>query len=168
MLPSFRFGSPNVCAYCGDIPIGIDHVFCIASQTNRRRKGRMINGFGPTTYSCIYCNSTLGDKRFDFFHDRCFYVHDRLLYKTGEVLWTDKEISELDYSLQRYVQRKQDRRKWFNWRVNWYDTRDFMLNLESLLWEPTLDKTSPKFHEEIFNYFNQTMLMVKMIYENKK
>lgn len=166
-LPYFKFGTPTACTYCGDTPDGIDHVICIASQTNLR-KGKVATGFGPTTYSCAGCNTViLGAKSFGSFFERCAYVSMRLNRKADPVYWSEQQLSELNYNLRTFIENENRRRLWYRFRADWFQGRDFYLGLESLRWQESLDRTSPKFSTELWDYFKTTVDAVRR-YQDKE
>ena len=156
-LPYFKFGTSTACTYCGDVPDGIDHVICIASQTNLR-KHKIARGFGPVTYSCAGCNSAiLGAKTFSSFMERCEYVSVRLNRKADPVNWTQAQLSELDHGLRTYVERDIKRRLWYRFRSDWFQSRDFFLGLEGLQWQSSLDPGAPNFSSELYEYFRSSL-----------
>ncbi len=162
-LPYFKFGSPTLCTYCGDIPSGKDHIFAVSSQASTRSKSDKVC-YGPTTPACATCNSAiLGNKGFDSFWDRCSYVALRLEKRAKPIEWSKDQIGELDYKLRMFVEKEQNKRQWWRWRADWFQSRDFVLNLESLISEPCLDPMSPKFSSELFRYFDSTIRFIKAV-----
>ncbi len=156
-IPHFKFGTPTACTYCGDVPDGIDHVICIASQTNLR-KGKMLTGFGPTTFTCHGCNTAiLGAKSFGSFMERCDYVSKKLNRKADPVNWSQAQLAELDYGLRTFIERDMRRRLWYRLRSDWFQGRDFFLGVSLLQFEPSLDPSSPKFSSELYSYFKSTI-----------
>jgi hypothetical protein len=156
-LPYFKFGTSSACTYCGDTPDGLDHVICIASQTINK-KARNITGFGPVTYCCSSCNSIiLNGRRFGSFMERCEYVSRRLNKKADPVNWSKEQLMELDHGLRTYIERDIQRRLWYRFRSDWFQSRDFFLGLESLQWQKSLDPSGPYFSAEIYEYFKSSI-----------
>jgi len=162
-IPHFRFGSSTVCTYCGDVPTGYDHVLAVAAQTISR-KGHCRTGYGPTTHSCSSCNSEiLGSKGFDSFFLRCQHVSNRIARKAKPVEWSNAQLRELDHNLRSFIETENNRRLWWRYRADWFQGRDWVLNLESLLHEPCFDPMSPKFCDELFRYFDSTIRFVRIL-----
>lgn len=156
-LPDFNFGNRRICTYCGDPPSGIDHCMSpVAAEATQKRRNTK-RGYGPTTPACSWCNSTLSSRRFDSFYRRCEFIHERLERLATPILWSKHEIRNLDYSLQRYVQRCQDRLKWLRHRADWFLGREFAINVDALTWIPALQAHHPKFNSEAFAYFASTI-----------
>lgn len=166
MLPNFTFGNPNLCTYCGDDAQSIDHVIAVAYQKSQNRFNTDKLKYGPITYCCSSCNSFLGSSFFDSFELRCRYVSGKLNERAFAVLWTEAEIKKLDYSLADYIQREKNKRLWYRFRSDWFQSREFLLNLEELKWQPILDKTSPKYNEQLFNYFQTTLSFLNLLYKS--
>lgn len=165
-LPHFRFGSPTVCAYCGDVPCGIDHVMVVASQAFVRKQADRTS-YGPTTFSCASCNSQiLGSRGFDSFLSRCEFVSEKLSRKAKPVKWSERELSKLDYHLRVYIEQENAKRLWWRQRQDWFQSRDWLLNLEPLTFQKCFDPTSPKFSAELFSYFKSTLEFLRYLKPN--
>jgi hypothetical protein len=82
--------------------------------------------------------------------------------KAKPILWTSEQLRELAYGLRTYVERDQARRLWFRHRADWFGSYEYYLNLESLLFEPALDRFSTKYSEELTQYFDTTLIMIKL------
>lgn len=89
---------------------------------------------GPTTWSCQHCNSKLNDRVFDTFRDRCEWVRNQLERKAKPVLWHEWEYEKVDYTVRTFVIAEQNKRKWWRFRADFYQSREYYLNLESLQW----------------------------------
>jgi hypothetical protein len=160
-LPYFRFGSATACTYCGDTPEGMDHVICVAAQTISRKKSNRTL-YGPVAYSCSGCNSTILNSRgFGSFMERCEYVSKRLSKKADPVYWSQRELGQLDYSLRTFIENENRRRLWYRYRSDWFQSRDFFMNIEPLLWQDCLDPTHPKFNQELYQYFITSIKCIK-------
>jgi hypothetical protein len=166
-LPSFCFGNDSTCTYCGDVASSMDHCIPVLSQSTFR-KGKMPT-YGPRTPSCQACNGILGSKYFDTFLERCQYVSDGWKSRVKPVIWTNKEINELQGQLRSFVSQDVQRRLHVFNRSDWMDTRDFWLNLESLTWVQQLKQGDVRFHKGLFDYFRSTIAMAELVYsENWK
>jgi hypothetical protein len=157
-LPYFKFGSSTTCTYCGEDAESIDHVFCVCSQTMKRKNSDK-TAYGPTTHACLDCNNKLGSRQFDSFLERCQFVSDRLAKKARPIMWTQGELNTLAYSLKDYVSREMKKRLYYRFRADWFQSRDFVLNLEVIRFELCLDETSPQYNEQMFRYFQSTISM---------
>lgn len=164
MLPFFIIGCKKLCTYCGDPTTGFDHVFPISGQTLEDKPKERLTRFGPIAHCCQSCNSLIGSKGFETFQDRCSYVAEKLNTRTLAVTWTKTEMKALDYKLQKYVEHEQARRLWMRFRSDWFQSRDYLLNLESLIWEPCLVKTGKRFNQQMHDYFDTTLIWVKGMY----
>ena len=162
MLPSFKFGSATVCTYCGDTPDAYDHVFCVAGKTINR-KGNCREGFGPLTRCCHKCNSALSSKVFNSFYERCAYISAYYNKKAKPVEWSEAQLMELDYKLREHIIKENNKRMWYRWRSDWFQGREFVLNLEPMVLIPELDRSSPKYNEELWAYFKSTISLIKAI-----
>jgi len=160
-LPTFRFGSPSFCVYCGDIPDTDDHVIAVSNQTNYRQKGKV--SYGPVAPACRKCNCNILNSRFfDSFYDRCEYVSRRLKKLALPVNWSDGDLQELSGTLKMFVENETHKRIWWTERSDWFQSRDWVLNLESLIYRPEFDTGNPCFHEGLFNYFNSTLNFLRI------
>lgn len=161
-LPSFFFGGQTVCTYCGDYADTRDHIVPVDYSAVTR-----VGYHGPRTYACRSCNSALGSKYFETFWDRCVAASKTLDRRSAPVLWSQKQIKTLDYSLQRHVQYNRDHSLWLRSRADWFESRDFLLNIEQLPWQPCFDTFSPKYHEQLHSYFATTLLRIRELYHSK-
>lgn len=109
-LPSFRFGNPTHCTYCGDPPSGRDHIIPVVYQRDHDRQRFAANG--PWTYSCSECNHRLASKLYDSFKERCEAIRDKLDIAAAPIIWGNQELKELDYGLRRMIKARQDRNRW--------------------------------------------------------
>lgn len=141
-LPVFKFGTPKYCTYCGDYANEQDHVIAVSYQHNnasvmgaRTRTDRQGRSSGPTCYCCTECNRHLSNRWFDTFKERCEWAKQRLENKVKPILWRNSELEELDYKLRHMVETAIKRRQWQRMRADYYQSRDFFLGLESLVWE---------------------------------
>lgn len=160
MIPHFDFGSPTTCTYCGDDANATDHVIAVSYQKSGRRKPSDRHGYGPVTYCCISCNSILSNKWFNGFEERCRHVSTSLNRHATAVQWTNKEIAKVDYSLQGYLEHERNKRLWYRYRADWFQSKDFFLNIEQLRYEPALDRFSPVYNEALADYFRSTLAFI--------
>lgn len=149
-LPTFYFGNRNVCTYCGEVPSTEDHVIARSYQTDRRRN--TTNPMGPMTYSCTKCNGYLLSKYFDSFLERCACVHSKLTKKAKPILWTKAQLKCLDPSLQQYIAHDSAKRLLLRMRADWFESIDFLLNIEQITWLPEI-----RGNGFLFEYFRSTL-----------
>jgi len=161
--PFFVIGCSKLCTYCGDPATQLDHVIPVAFQTCLIKPKRRSTAFGPVAHCCASCNSILASRVFDTFHDRCREVSHKLNERTKAVEWSKEEMEKLDGSLKGYIEREQARRLWMRYRTDWFESRDYLLNIEPITWEACLDKESKLFHQELFNYFEMTLIWLKTL-----
>lgn len=133
ILPSFHFGSPNFCTYCGDDANQRDHIIAVSYQTLAKK--HRFSGTGPWCWSCGTCNRWLSNRYFDGFKERCEFIHWRLETKAKPLEWTQAQLERIDYTVRSYVKADMEKRQWWRQRADFYQSRDFYLNLESLVWE---------------------------------
>ena len=119
--------------------------------------------FGPIAYCCLSCNSILSNKVFDNFQDRCAEVSNSLNEKTKAVIWSKEEMRKLDVSLKRFVEQDQAKRLWMRYRSDWYQSREYLLNIEPILWEGCFDRLDTQYNEFLFNYFESTFIWIKTL-----
>ncbi len=93
--------------------------------------------------------------------ERCQFVAEQLSRKALPVYWSNEELSKLGYSLKTYIQAETKRRLWYRFRADWFQGRDFMMNLQALEWQPHLDKTNPRFSEELHRFFESTVQAIR-------
>lgn len=157
MKRQFKFGRQGLCTYCGDVGDSFDHCMIpVSSRINNRRKGRYHTGVGPMTFACRECNGHLSDRRFMTFWDRCTFAQCRLEKLAKPINWTNAEIQALDASLQSIIARDVAKRKWLRYRADWFQSREFCLNAEALLWDLPED-------ERARAYFGTTILYIKEV-----
>lgn len=160
-IPHFKFGSSTSCTYCGDSPDTVDHIFAVSSQTMKRRHGNK-TCYGPITPCCSSCNVILSNRGFDTFLNRCEFVNKRLESKAKPIEWSKAQMQELDYTLRTFVEKDQAKRLWYRFRADWFKGRDWVLNLESLTYQPAFDVSATGFNQELFDYFESTISLVRM------
>lgn len=158
-LPCFMFGSPILCTYCGDPPTDREHVIPVCYQRSHRKQRLESNG--PLTWACGPCNCKLSDRWFESFDERCRWLRDKLSDKAKAVEWKESELRQLDHGLQGYVRRDRNRRIWQRNRADWYESRDYWLNIENLQW--ALDGFNPRNPSVKFlaDYFRCSLSNVK-------
>jgi hypothetical protein len=168
-LPYFEFGSSNLCTYCGDIAAARDHVIAVNSQITRNiLTSNRQKDFGPITFACISCNNSLSDKSFKTFWDRCLFISNKFSAKARPIRWSLNEIKRLDWSLQTYIEHKRNLNLWYRFRGDWFQSKEFLLNIENLCWEDSLDRHSSKYNEELAHYFHSTINWIRMAAASKR
>lgn len=161
-LPSFSFGSPNCCAYCGNKADCRDHVIAVSYQSNSKK--HRFSGNGPWVWSCNDCNENLSNRYFDTFGDRCEWNQWRLTAKVKPVEWHTWELKPMDYNLRSHIRAEMEQRKQWQSRADFYGSREFYLNLESLIWEVAQlrDSLGAKF---LRAYFSDMLRAVADLYK---
>lgn len=132
-LPTFHFGSGNSCTYCGEPATSRDHVIAVSYQTIR--KGARFENNGPWCWSCSQCNSSLSNRYFDTFKDRCEWIHWRHEVQAKPINWHEWELKPIGHTLQSGIREEMQKRRRARCRADFYGSRDFYLNIESLTWE---------------------------------
>jgi hypothetical protein len=94
---------------------------------------------------------------FDTFSGRCQWLHGKIERKTRGPKWAEEEIRELKGSLRGHVFSKQIERKRNERRAGWFASHEYAKNIESLLYEPTLDPRSPKYRSGYHDFFRTTI-----------
>ncbi len=131
-LPVFTFGNKTTCTYCGDPATSRDHVIAVSSQHVSRQSAFTNNG--PITHACKDCNNSLSNRYFETFKNRCEFIQARLQKKCKPIMWHPWEFNYLDHSLRTHVSNETKKRKWIQFRADFYGSRDFLLNIEDILW----------------------------------
>lgn len=156
ILPVFSFGNPGSCTYCGDPADCRDHVIPVSAQNDKRdsRGNRVGSQYGPWCWSCSDCNRRLSSHRFTSFQQRCQWISDRLSIKALPVHWHLWELQKLDFGLRSYIVADRMRRLWFRSRSDYYQSREFYLGLEKLVFE--IGRLDPQVHSHRFikNFFS--------------
>lgn len=165
-LPVFSFGNAHVCAYCGDKEAtDRDHVVAVSFQHVHKECRYECNG--PWCWACRDCNRAIKNRYFDSFKDRCEWTHDRLAAKLQPIKWHKWELNELDKDFRGYIERDVHKRKRLWDRADFYQSRDFYLNLESLIWEVSQlsgNGTGSKF---LIGFFHSILYDIGNIYRPK-
>lgn len=155
-IPSFIFGSPENCTYCGETPNALDHVIPVSQYSVKKRKAGGKER-GVRTYACTQCNSILGDKYFDTFLERIMFVRGRLTEKAGrnsrKAAWDDDEILELSGSIRNYVASKQFKIRAMDRRTEWPLSFRFYQAIGNLDTVHALTPSHPKYQEWVHAYF---------------
>lgn len=165
ILPSFGFGDERDCAYCGDPATQRDHVIAVSYQTIQKRRAKMAVRFGPWCWACSDCNRHLSNRYFDSFKERCEWAHWRLAKKTKPIEWHQWELKNLDYTLRTYIRKQIAKRLWIQQRADWYETRDFYLNLENLIWKLQTMEDTGTGAKLLRSYFSSILTDISRIYE---
>ncbi len=93
--------------------------------------------------------------------ERCEYVSRMLNKKASPVYWSGAQLAQLDYNLRTYVENENRRRLWYRYRSDWFQSRDFFLNIEGIQWEKCFDPMEAKFSEELYTYFKSTIKAIQ-------
>lgn len=153
-LPLFRFGHKGICLYCGDPADTMDHVIPLAWSDGKRNNKRP--PFGPMCPACRDCNCHLSNRYFDSFEARCRWNRDRLEKKAKPILWHTSQIEALDYSLRSFVVHECLVRMWYRFRADWFESRDYLMAAEGLLWQDNLSD-----YPWLAEYFRSTIRDIK-------
>lgn len=159
ILPKFQFGNPNHCTYCGDTPSGMDHVIPVVYQHTQDQSRFESNG--PTTWACHSCNGQLSSNWFDDFDGRCRWITDRLDTTVKPIHWASYELTHLDYGLRKFIGSENARRRWQRARADWYESRDYWLNLENLQWKLAEFHPGNPGLKFLNGYFSKTLQLLK-------
>jgi hypothetical protein len=162
-LPVFEFGDRRRCTYCGDPATARDHVIAVSYQQQTRTKA--FSECGPWTWSCTECNTTLSNRWFDSFDERCRWVSWRLQKRVKPILWTEAQLARLDFKLQNHIRQQTAKAKWSRYRADFYESRDYYLNLESLTWELARRDTVTDARKFLAGYFRQTLIELAGLYK---
>lgn len=132
-------GMPYVCAYCGEPANTLDHVIPWSFLEFRERK-HAGKAPGLRVWSCSGCNGILGSKMFPSFLDRCSHVSCRLRKKYAKVIdtancWDESEINQMDGNLKKYIKNSLNLGKIMRQKAEWYESRGFWENYESMVQE---------------------------------
>lgn len=161
VLPTFWFGNKRICTYCGADAESRDHVIPWSFQKTTTRRG--LSASGPMTHCCKFCNSFLSNRFFSDFRTRCEFIQHYMNRMAKPIEWHEWQMRKLDYTLRSYVRSEQQLRLWYRLRADWYEGRGFLLNIESLLWEPHLKRGSALFHKPLYDYFWSTINMLELV-----
>ncbi len=153
----FVLGNRRYCVYCGDPADSRDHLIAVSYNRDSRDYAFQSRLLGPVVWSCRDCNLRLGNRWFDSFDDRCRYMRDLLHKKAKGIHWTQKQINALDISLRSYIQPRVNLSRWFRYRSEWYESSDYIHNIESLEWRVFSDEFSVR-------YFAPTIALIKLHY----
>ncbi len=159
-MKAFAFGNRQHCAYCGDPADSRDHVIAVSYNRDVWKRGKRHGvdpDLGPVTWACRDCNSRIYNRWFESFDARCRWIRDALNKEAKEILWTKSEIEKLDYTLRTYVQNRVDVLKWFRLRADWYESADYIRNVDSLEWQSSAD-------EDSIRYFAPTVTLIRIHY----
>jgi hypothetical protein len=162
--PRMVAGNPAWCAYCGAEAECRDHVlpfsWCgkVPSHiANERLK------VGPQVHACNRCNGALGSKMFNTFGLRALWLSNEYAAKSEKAgaEWTDAAIGRLDYPLASFVEMRRDIHRELRRRSNYFNSSEYLEAFEGLLYEPMLDRNHPKFREQYYGLFRNTIDEVK-------
>ena len=165
---NFIFGNCGTCTYCGsESDTSIDHVIPVNWFSKRGSRQSRQTGSGIRTWACQLCNSGLGDKYFNTFSDRTFFVERFLRRRYSKTLssedWEPSEIAELSGKLKSYVLKAQTELTLIRDMVEWRNSDRFYMNLEDLLYQPCLDPTDQKYSEVVAQFFEAELPMIRSL-----
>lgn len=160
-LPTFRIGQGKECVYCGDSPSGLDHIIPVSFQTLTRKPKNRRRDYGPLAFACFDCNQGFCERQFDTFDARCQFARDRIAKKAKPIHWTEAQLQELDYKLQTYARHSTQLYRWLRDRADWYESANYIRNLEALQWERALRQ-----HQFFAAYFAPTLALITEYYAN--
>lgn len=154
-VPSFLFGDPHICTYCGAPATCIDHAIPLASYSDLPR--RKLEMTGVRTYACHQCNGWLGAKVFPTFKERVEFVNGKLIAKaqkfSKDASWSDEEIAALDHTLRTYIASRQLQMRQADAQTTWQGSAGFWAVMSTLYRIPYLEKDDPKYVEWVADYF---------------
>lgn len=162
LLPNFSFGSPSCCTYCGCAATQKDHVIAVSYQSISKK--HRFSGTGPWCWACGNCNRSLSNRYFDSFKDRCEWVQWLYESKAKPIEWHIWELGPLDHNLRSHIRAEMERRKQFRGKADFYGSRDFYLNLESLIWEVSQLRNSGIGAKFLASYFSSILRDISEIY----
>lgn len=110
----------------------------------------------------------LSDRWFESFDGRCQWVRDQINRRTKPILWASYELAQLDHKLRDFIKKETAKRRWMRLRADWYGSRDYLQNVESISWEPCLNPYSTKSNAFLLFYFHNTLQLIKLLYESKR
>ena len=100
------------CFYCGDPAEGLDHVPPISLIDAMPYKKRKQDRIPAVTVACCQeCNSALSNRRLTTVDDRLMFLESYYdaKFKQQNAMWTEEEINELGFSLQKSVRARQEK-----------------------------------------------------------
>lgn len=165
-LPVFTFGNTARCTYCGDPAVERDHVIPVSYQSVHEKN--RTSGNGPLTWACSDCNQALSNRYFDTFLARCEWAKWRLECKVKPIEWHNREIRELDHSLRDFVRTEAKKRLWMRNRADFFESRDFILNIENLAWEMQCRRPDTIGTTFLFSYFSSTLRLIAELYKPRR
>ncbi len=121
------------------------------------------------TTACRPCNIKLNNKYFETFLDRCQFAKDDLERRVQPILWTQSQLERLDYTLRTMVENSIKRAIWWRLRADWYQSREFWLNIEPLLWQECLSADYANHNPAMSRYFHSARRMIQeVIYRGRR
>lgn len=102
----------------------------------------------------------LGSRGFNSFAERGLWVSNNysdLAERFGNGRWTEEELAQLDWGLQNMIRRNHTIGKVFRTYAGWFNSSDYLDNLENVLYEAQLDKSHVKFREHYYRFFKTTI-----------
>jgi hypothetical protein len=157
-VPSFIFGDPEICMYCGAMSEDIDHVFPVGKRAFNSQELEIKPFNGVRTYSCVSCMKALGNHTFKTFAKRLKFVlkfNREQSKKFGrKASWSDREINALDYTLQTYVRSKQNEMRALDAKVTWMSSLPFRIAIRNLSRVRELDRADMRYREWLADYFS--------------
>jgi hypothetical protein len=106
----------------------------------------------------------LGWRMFESFDERCLWVSNRyaaLAEKYGSA-WKLSQLKQFDYILRKFIEQKIRNGKLLQRASDWFNSAEYIDNLESLLYEPRLEIGSLKYHDVYYLYFKPTLDAIRL------
>lgn len=135
------------CFYCGDPAEGLDHVPPISMidtmPYEKRKKDRIP---AVTVACCSECNSALSSRRLSTVDDRLMFLESYYdaKFKKQNAMWSEEEISELGFSLQKTVRAKQEKLQRYIHKIRGIQRRHTMVETHPTFEEQPTEEESLK------------------------
>lgn len=136
----------------------------VLATTTQRKQHR---SYGPWCWACHDCNTKISSRYFDTFKARCEWQRDRLNRKALAITWHQEEIEGLNYELRTYVAKEVARLKWLRYRADWFQSREYYLGLESLIWKVREIKPVSAGNCFVLSFFAETLSDLAQLYRPK-
>ena len=155
-------GQFGLCTYCGgeganECEHVIPFAYCgLPGDTNRK-------SVGPQVWSCMLCNQMIGSKIFNSFQDRALYVSNCYGEKRAKYgsAWQEDELSKLSWGLAEFIRNRIKIGYGFRMASDWFNSADYLSNLEAVTCEPLLDKSHSAFNNTYYEFFQSTINAVR-------
>jgi hypothetical protein len=91
-------------------------------------------------------------------------MRDYLNHKAKPVLWSQKQIAGLSWELQQLVRAERCKLLLLRFRADWFESRDFLLNIENLLFTDVFDPRGRRYNSFLHGYFSTTLYRLRELY----